>query len=237
MRKVKLIAAYTAAILFGAALAAHDSISQQTVTPGGIYDLVRNAIVAQTSLTSQGTLAVTGTSTFTGAVTPTGGIAPAAGSSSSPRLLASGDSPASATTSGNDSAPVSTETYVFEIFVPSNMTLTGVALFNGSIASGNVTVGLANAAGVPIAAAKSASTVVSGVTAYQRVPFTAPYAALGPATYYIQVQYDNATVRYRTHTVGNFGCTKQTAQVYGTLTSFTPPTTFTTNICNLSSLY
>lgn len=210
------------------------------------------AVTAPAGITANVTGNVTGTATgavvgstgtfsstlgVTGVTTPIGGIAAAAGSSVSPRLLATGGYPAIISTSGNDSTPSITETYVTEIWVPANMTITGVALFNGSVITGNVTVGLATAAGAPIAAAKSASTAGSGTDAYQRVPFATPYAAIGPATYYMQVQYSSASARYNTHTVGNFGCLVQTSQVYGTLASFTPPTTFVTNVCNMASLY
>lgn len=172
-----------------------------------------------------------------GIITPTGGIAAAASSSISPRYVITGGYPPIATTSGNNSTPSTTETYVTEIFVPANMTVTGVSVFNGSDVTGSMTVGLATAAGVPIAAAISASTAGSGTDAYQRIPFAAAYAAIGPATYYIQVQYNSATARYNTHTVGNFGCQVQTTQTYGTMASFTPAGTFTTNVCNMASLY
>ena len=166
-----------------------------------------------------------------------GGIGAVPGFSASPRNIVVGNYPAIVSTSGNNSTPSTTETYVSEVFIPCNMTITGVALFNGSDVTGNVTVGLATSAGAPIAAAKSATTAGSGTDAYQRVPFAAPYAAAGPATYYIQVQYDSATARYNTHTVGNHGVLVQTGQTYGTLTSFTPPSTFVTNVGNMASLY
>jgi len=51
------------------------------------------------------------------------------------------------------------------------------------------------------------------------------------------VQYSSATARVNTHTLGPHGVTKQTGQTYGTLTSFTPPTTFTTALGNIASLY
>jgi len=183
--------------------------------------------------------AVTAASTLgvTGAITPTGGIAAAGGFSASPRWIHTGSYPAIISTSGTDSTPVTTETYVSEIWVPCNMTITGVALFNGSNVTGNVTVGLADSTGAPIAAAKSASTAGSGTDAYQRVPFATPYAAKGPATYFIQVQYDSGTARYNTHAVGNHGVLVQTSQTYGALTSFTPPTTFTANVSNMAALY
>lgn len=239
MRKLKnYLAALTAAVLV-----AGIAFAQSTI-PGSIGDMVYNSLSLNNNLT------VAGTSTLTGAVTAPAGVTgnvtgnltgnitgQVVAATSSPRLIATGGYPAIISTSGTDSTPVVTETYVTEIYVPVNMTITGVALFNGSNVTGNVTVGLATAAGAPIAAAKSASTAGSGVDAYQLVPFAAPYAATGPARYYIQTQYDSGTARYNTHHVGVFGCTKQTTQVYGTLTSFTAPTTFTADICNMASLY
>lgn len=165
------------------------------------------------------------------------GMGAAGGFVVSPRYVMTGNTPATATTSGNDSTPSTTETYVSEIFVPCTMTITGVALFNGSNVTGNVTVGLADSSGNPIAAAKSATTAGSGTDAYQRIPFAAPYVAVGPATYYLQVQYSSATARYNSHTVGNHGVLVQTGQVYGTLASFSPPSTFVTNVGNIASLY
>jgi hypothetical protein len=155
----------------------------------------------------------------------------------SPRGLHTGNNPAAASTDGTNATPSTTETYVSEIFVPANCVITGIALFNGSDVTGNVTVGLADALGNPIAAAKSASTAGSGTDAYQLVPFATAYNATGPATYFIQVQYSSATARYNTHTLGTHGVTKQTGQTYGTFTAFTPPTTFTTGLGNIAGLY
>ncbi len=155
----------------------------------------------------------------------------------SPRGIHTGQHAAYVSSDGNNSTPVITETYVSEIFVPCNMTITGVALFNGSDVTGNVTVGLADSTGAVITAAKSASTAGSGTDAYQLVPFATAYKAVGPATYFIQVQYSSGTARYNTHTLGTHGVLVQTGQTYGTLTSFTPPTTFVTNVGNICGLY
>lgn len=172
-----------------------------------------------------------------GSIALTGGAGAAGGFSISPRGIHIGQTPAIASTDGNDSTPVITETYISEVFVPANTIITGIALFNGSNVTGNVTVGLADSTGAPITAAKSASTAGSGTDAYQLIPFAAPYAAVGPATYFIQVQYSSGTARYNTHVLGTHGVSKQTSQTYGTLTSFTPPTTFTTVIGNIAGLY
>lgn len=181
--------------------------------------------------------AFTGAESHAGIITPTGGVAAAGGFSVSPRSLWIGSSAPAVSTDFNNSTPVTTETYVSEIFVPCNMTVVGVALFNGTDVTGNVTVGLATSAGAPITAAKSASTAGSGTDAIQLIPFAAPYAALGPATYYIQVQYSSGTARYNTHLLGKHGVLVQTSQTYGTLTSFTAPSTFVTAVSNVGGLY
>lgn len=178
-----------------------------------------------------------GAESHAGAITPVGGIAAAGGFSVSPRSIWIGETAPQVSTDFNNSTPVITETYVSEVFVPCNMTVTGVALFNGSDVTGNVTVGLATSAGAPITAAKSASTAGAGTDAIQLIPFATPYAAVGPAIYYIQVQYSSGTARYNTHVLGKHGVLVQTSQTYGTLTSFTAPTTFVTNVSNVGGLY
>lgn len=174
--------------------------------------------------------------TFT---TLNGGVEAASGFSVAPRALHSQGQKAIVSTDGNNSTPVITETYITSMFVPCNMTITGVQLFNGSDVTGNVTVGLANpVTGLPIAAAKSASTAGVGTDAYQKIPFATPYAAKGPANYLVCVQYSSATARYNTHTIGTDPCVVQTATTYGTIPTITPlPTVFVTNIGNIMSFY
>jgi hypothetical protein len=140
------------------------------------------------------------------------------------------------TTDGNDTTPSVTETYIAEVYVPTNMTITGVALLNGSAVAGNVTVCLANSSGVPVGT-QSASTAQSGTDAYQSIPLGATYAAVGPATYYVLVQFNSTSARFNTHILGRFGASKKTAETYGTFTTVTPPTTFTTAQGPIASLY
>lgn len=208
---------------------------QQVQEPlaGAAYMLVSNDGTTAMTLNTDGSITCNGVGT-----TPTyqGGGA-AAGRTVSPRGWNTGQAPAMVSTDGNNSTPSTTETYCSEIFVPANCTITGVALFNGTDVTGNVTVGLADSAGAPLTAAKSASTAGSGTDAYQRIPFAVAFAATGPATYYIQVQYSSTTARYNTHTIGNHGVQKQTSQTYGTFASFTPSGTFVTNIGNIAGLY
>jgi hypothetical protein len=205
---------------------------------GGAYTYtIPNAGASASFLMSQGTQTIVGANTFSAALTPTGGIAAAGGFSASPRGIHTNQHGAFATTDGTNVTASSTTTYIAEIFVPANMTITGIALFNGTSVAGNVTVGLATSAGAPIGAALSASTSQSGTTAYQLIPFATPYPAVGPATYYIQVQFSSGSANFRAHVLGTIGATTQTGQTYGVMTSFTPPTTFTTNVGPIAGLY
>ena len=173
-----------------------------------------------------------------GPVTSIGGIAAAGGGTSSPRLCHTGRSKPMASTDGVDYTVVNTEVMIGEISSYSNSTVTGVALFNGSAVAGNVKVGLCNSAGVVVAT--SASTAQVGTDAYQLIPFTAPYAAKGPATYYVVAMGDTGggTSKINTHTIGAFGQNKQAGQSYATgFTTITPPTTFTTALGPMASLY
>lgn len=197
-----------------------------------------SSTVATGALTVTGAVTVSTTLGVTGIITPTGGVAAAGGFSTSPRNWHTGASKPLATTDGTDYTVVATEVIIAEVFVPSNATITGVALFNGSAVAGNVKVGLANSAGAVVAT--SASTAQSGTDAYQLVPFTGTYAAVGPATYYVLAIGDTGggTSKINTHIIGSFGGSKQTGQVYATgFTTITPPTTFTTALAPMASLY
>ncbi|MFZ5559104.1 MAG: hypothetical protein ACOZDY_20700, partial [Pseudomonadota bacterium] len=141
-----------------------------------------------------------------------------------------------AITDGSEVACVATTTYVAQMFIPANMTVTGVAIVNGTAVAGNVQVSIADSTGAPITAARSASTAASGTAAYQRIAFASPWAAT-PGTYYLQLQCNNTSMRFRAHTVGDFRTTTQTSGTYGTFASFTPPTTFTTAVGPVASLY
>lgn len=195
------------------------------------------ATITSATITTLTTPNFAGPEAHAGIITPTGGVAAAGGFSASPRSLWIGETAPMVAGDFNNSTPSTTETYVSEIFIPCNMTVTGVALFNGTDVTGNVTVGLATSAGAPIAAAKSASTAGSGTDAIQLIPFASPYAAVGPATYFITVQYSSATARYNTHVLGKHAVLVQTAQTYGTFSSFTVPTTFVTAVSNVGGLY
>lgn len=197
---------------------------------------VTGAVTMASTLAVTGALSVTGAQTFTGAITPTGGVASAGGFSTSPRCMSAGGFIVSQTTDGTDITFVTTETYISEVYIPSNVTVTGIAIFNGSSVAGNVQVALANSAGTVVANAASAAQ--SGTDAYQLVPFSSTYAAVGPATYYVMVQGNNTGGHLNQLVAGVMGTTKQTGQTFGTFATIsTPPTTFTASVGPIATLY
>ena len=179
-----------------------------------------------------------GTTTFSGPVVVTAGLAASGGFSISPSTVHTGGVPATVSTYGTDSTPVTTEVDVCEVFIPANMTVTGVAVLNGTVATNdNVIVSLYDSTGALVANSAVAGTATVGTDAYQRIAFTAAYSAVGPATYYVGVSFDGTTDRYNTHTFGSWRQGTITGEVFGTLTDITVPTTFTASQGPVASLY
>lgn len=167
-------------------------------------------------------------------LTATAGIAAGGGFTAPVVFHTGGTSPATATT-GTDTTPVVTETYIAEVFIPCNTTITGLALLNGSAVAGNIKLALASSAGAILA--QTASTAASGTAGYQSVPLTATYAIKGPAKYFVLLQCNNTSMRFRSHAVGVFGAGKKTGETYGTFTAITPPAGFTANLGPIVSTY
>jgi hypothetical protein len=150
-------------------------------------------------------------------------------------VFATGDAPPSTTTTGTDTTPSVTETYVARVRIGNNATITGVSLLNGSAVAGNVTAILYNSNGVPVA--QSASTAQSGTAAYQDFAFAAPFKAVGPGLYFLGFQFNNTSARFRTHILGRFTAFKKTGETYGTATAVTSPNSFTTAVGPIASTY
>lgn len=208
---------------FTVAAASGNTLVAGTLAVTGAATL--SSTLASGALTVTGSATISTTLGVTGVTTPTGGIAISSGTPGT--VFHAGGMGTVTATDGTDTTPSVTETYIVEVNVPYNCTLTGVSILNGSAVAGNVRISLADNTGTPIAAALTASTATSGTAAYQKIPFAVPYAAVGPAKYFVLLQNNNTSNRYRSFTVGNFGASKKTGEVFGTFTSVTPPTTFT----------
>lgn len=178
-----------------------------------------------------------------------GGLDAGAGFRPSARCWNTGNQGAQLAADGNNSTPgATTELYVCEVYVGATCLVTGIAIFNGSDVTDNIKVGLYDANGVLLRA--SAATAGAGADSYQRIPFAldgANAAATtivlpGPGTYYVASCYAGTTSRFNTFAVGNFGAGKITGLVYATnfattALTITPPTTFTTALGPIASLY
>lgn len=219
----------------GSGKVAADKITEFTLNAGVTFDKVCTFSAAPVFSAGIGATTFNSTLTVTGALTPTGGVA-AAGGFSGTTVCHSGGVAAIVAATGTDKTAVNTETYIVEVFVPCNMTITGVALLHLATSTGNVQVSLADSTGAPIAAAQSASTATVAAAAFQQVPFATPYAAKGPAKYYVLLQ-NSGSNHFRAHNIGNFGANKKTGETYGTFTSVTPPTTFTADLGPVCDLY
>ncbi len=168
---------------------------------------------------------------------PAAALAIGTGFTRSARLIHTGGVPPQTSSDGTDVTPSISETYICEVFVPGpgSVTVTGVAVFLGSANAGNIKLALADCNGNVVAS--TASTAASGTDAYQRVPFSSSYSAVGPATYYVLLQNANTGNRFNAHAFGNFGASKKTGETYGTFTTITVPTTFTADLGPMASLY
>lgn len=171
-----------------------------------------------------------------GVVTPTSGVAVTSGTG--PTVFHTGGVGPVATTTGTSTTPVITETYIAEVFIPVNATLTGIGILNAAtVGTDKYVVALADSAGAVVANSALAGTTTAGAAAYQRVAFTATYAAVGPAKYFVLLQVNGTTDRFRSHAMGNFGASKKTGETFGTLTTITPPTTFTADLGPIATTY
>jgi len=132
---------------------------------------------------------------------------------------------------GTNKSLVAGTAYIAEVFIPRNVTLTGVAILNGAtVGTDKWIVGLyGSAGGSAVANSALAGTTSSGADAFQAIAFTGTYAAVGPARYWIVLQSNGTTDTIRTIAASTFidVFTTSVAGTFGTLPSLTPPTTFT----------
>lgn len=147
-----------------------------------------------------------------------------------------GQAPATAT-SGTDTTPVSGTIFFGQVFIPANVTLTGISYLIGTVGgTNNVIVALYNNAGTLVKNSSLSGTLVGTLATMQRVPFTASYAAIGPAFYWVSVSMNGTTARLRTHTFGDHAAASTTG-VFGTLANISPVTTFTANTAPYAMTY
>jgi hypothetical protein len=148
-----------------------------------------------------------------------------------------------AAATGNDNANTNGDIYWAPVLIPANQAVTGIQYLVGSVGgTDKVIAGLYSAAGVLLASSALAGTTVGTASQVMSVPLTAPYAATGPAIYYIGLQFNGTTAKFRTATLAGFAnvasnaCNSQ-AGTFGTMAAITPGTTFTANKGPIAGTY
>jgi len=139
-------------------------------------------------------------------------------------------------------APGSTTQYCSEIDLPANQFLTGMAVLNGGTAATDKWIyALYDGSGNLLANTAVAGTTATGTNVYQQIAFTSKYFAVGPARYFGCLQGNgggsSTVTMIKTGMQDTFLTKGVTGQTFGTLASFTVPTTFTTAVGPYWELY
>lgn len=145
-------------------------------------------------------------------------------------------------TDGTDTTPVNGTRYSCSVFIPHGLTLTGIAYLIGTVGgTNNVIVELKNAAGVNLATSALAGVTVGTLATFQQVPFTSTFSCIGPAWYFLTVQFNGTTARFRTIPanlgISQTALTQSVAGTFGTTANITPPTTFTAGVGPIAFTY
>lgn len=216
-----------------------DDWQLSSLTNVGGFTLSNNANGSQVpkiTVTTAGNTTVAGTLTATGATSLNGGVA--SGTATRTRWAAWIPGATSQATSATPSATV---LYLTQIWIPHNATLTGVGVLNAAtVGTNKYVVALFNSSGVPVANSSTAGVLTSGASAFQQVPFTATYSAVGPRTYWIGIYMNGTTDRYfAIPTLGqSMGLAGSVSgQTFGSVTTVVLPTTFTADIAPVAYVY
>ncbi len=140
-----------------------------------------------------------------------------------------------AATSGTSTQGVANKQWISSLFIPANVTLTGLAFLIGTTGgTDKAIVSLYNNAGTLVANSTTASsgTTVGTAANLQSLDFTATYAAVGPARYWAAVQTNGTAAYVRTiPAYCSLGpTTSQTNASAVPAATITPVTTFTADI-------
>lgn len=178
------------------------------------------------------TLLVTGVSTLTGGVvypTATAFIWSVGGAT----LVVTG---------GTDETPIDGQRQWVQVNIPYNVTLTGIGYMVGTVGgSDSVVVELKDSAGATVARSIATNTeiadIVGATAVFNNLDFSSTYAAVA-GIYYIVVQMNGTTARFRTYGVeGSKFVTGTAAGTFKTDASITPGTSFTVDEGPISYVY
>lgn len=142
---------------------------------------------------------------------------------------------------GTATTQVAGKKFWASVWIPHNMTVTGVKVLNaGTVGTDKMIAALyAGNGGAALAYSALAGTTTSGANAFQTLAFTSTYYAVGPARYFICIQTNGTTDNFRTIATSTFidVLTTSATGTFGTLTSLTAPTTFTADVGPVAYVY
>jgi hypothetical protein len=135
---------------------------------------------------------------------------------------------------GTDSACANGNIFWASVYIPHSITLTGIGYLTGSVAgTDKVIVALYDNAGALLANSALAGATVTGTNNIQQVAFTAPENVLGPNYFYVAVQFNGTTAKFRTIAGGEgseyLSVTNSSAGTFGTLGAIVTGGVFTSN--------
>lgn len=130
--------------------------------------------------------------------------------------------------------------YRGSVWVPATFVATGVRILaNGTVATDKILGALYDPGGTLLANAAVAGVTTSGANTFQTQAFTATKIVTGPARYFIAAQGNGTTDGIRTVAASTFvGIVAASGTgTFGTLASFTAPTTFTADTSPIGCIY
>lgn len=141
---------------------------------------------------------------------------------------------------GTSTTPVAGTIYWASLFLPRKMTATGLGYLIGGTGGTDKVIGaLYSSAGVLLANSAIAGTTVGTNDTLQDLAFTTAYAVTAPGLYYVAIQMNGTTARFRSVAASTFLnlLTASATGVFGTLTALTVPTTFTADKGPIAYIY
>ncbi len=143
-------------------------------------------------------------------------------------------------TAGNDTACSDGDIYWAPVYLTANsLTVTGISYLIGSVGGTTKAIaGLYTSAGVLLASSTLAGTTVGTAANFQALAFIAPVTLTAAGVYYVALQFNGTTAKFRTHTAPGLKFIVGTvAGTFGTMAAITPGTTYAINTGPLAVTY
>lgn len=228
-----------------------DTLTNKTFDTAGTGNSFKINGTAITAVTGTGSDVLSASPTLTGTTTtaaitasgiiaPNGGIAPI--NTGFTAFGTGGILNTLNTSSGTSTTPIAGTIYWAAVFIPMNITVTGVTYTTGAAsASCNVIGALYNSSGTLLSNSALAGIAVSTTGVKQVLTFVGAGGTVnitGPSVYYIALQFSAITGSFRSFSNASEGfVTGSTTGTFGTLPSITPGTTYATGVGPFASTF